>query len=42
VVNDDWKKIFDDAQLDGLVARMLHIDAVSRQQPIGAAEGGAG
>jgi hypothetical protein len=42
VIRDDWKKIFSDAELDSLIARMLHIDAVRPQLPIAAAEGGAG
>jgi D-apionate oxidoisomerase len=28
IVNDDWKKIFDDRELDGNIARMLHLDSV--------------
>ena len=31
VINDDWKKIFDDTELNELIARMLHIDSVRRQ-----------
>jgi hypothetical protein len=30
IVRDDWKKIFDDSQLDSVIARMLKIDAVRR------------
>lgn len=30
IVKDDWKKIFDDSQLDSVIARMLKIDAVRR------------
>jgi D-apionate oxidoisomerase len=26
IVKDDWKKIFDDRELDGNIARMLHLD----------------
>jgi D-apionate oxidoisomerase len=26
IVKDDWKKIFDDSELDGNIARMLHLD----------------
>jgi hypothetical protein len=28
IVKDDWKKIFDDSELDGNIARMLHLDGV--------------
>jgi hypothetical protein len=28
IVKDDWKKIFDDGELDGNIARMLHLDSV--------------
>ncbi|MEU8021884.1 phosphogluconate dehydrogenase C-terminal domain-containing protein [Micromonospora haikouensis] len=28
IVRDDWKRIFDDAELDSVIARMLRIDAV--------------
>jgi hypothetical protein len=28
IVKDDWKKIFDDSELDGNIARMLHLDSV--------------
>jgi hypothetical protein len=41
VVKDDWKKIFDDEELDGIIARMLRIDAVRRPHPAGAVETGA-
>ncbi|ASR35833.1 oxidoreductase [Prauserella marina] len=30
IVKDDWKKIFDDGELDKVIARMLRIDAVKR------------
>jgi D-apionate oxidoisomerase len=30
IVKDDWKKIFDDSELDKVLARMLHIDAIER------------
>ncbi|PXY17938.1 phosphogluconate dehydrogenase C-terminal domain-containing protein [Prauserella flavalba] len=30
IVKDDWKKIFDDRELDKVIARMLKIDAVKR------------
>jgi hypothetical protein len=30
IVKDDWKKIFDDSELDSVIARMLKIDAVRR------------
>lgn len=30
IVKDDWKKIFDDAELDKVLARMLHLDAIDR------------
>lgn len=30
IVKDDWKKIFDDSELDKVIARMLKIDAVKR------------
>ncbi|MBK1785262.1 phosphogluconate dehydrogenase C-terminal domain-containing protein [Prauserella cavernicola] len=30
IVKDDWKKIFDDGELDKVIARMLKIDAVKR------------
>ena len=42
VVRDDWKRIFDDAELDKVIATMLHIDAVRRQPEVGAASAGAG
>jgi hypothetical protein len=41
IIREDWKQIFVDAELDGVIARMLHIDAVRHQQSIGSAEGGA-
>jgi D-apionate oxidoisomerase len=28
IIKDDWKKIFDDRELDGNIARMLHLDSV--------------
>jgi hypothetical protein len=28
IVKEDWKKIFDDSELDGNIARMLHLDGV--------------
>jgi hypothetical protein len=30
IVKDDWKKIFDDSELDKVLTRMLHIDAIER------------
>ena len=30
IVKDDWKKIFDDSELDGNIARMLHLDSVGK------------
>jgi hypothetical protein len=30
IVKDDWKKIFDDSELDKVLARMLHLDAIDR------------
>ena len=30
IVKDDWKKIFDDTELDKVLARMLHLDAIDR------------
>jgi hypothetical protein len=30
IVKDDWKKIFDDSELDKVLARMLHIDTIER------------
>jgi D-apionate oxidoisomerase len=38
VINEDWKKIFDDSELDELIARMLHIDSVRRQPVVEATE----
>jgi hypothetical protein len=38
VIKDDWKKIFDDAELDDLIARMLHIDSVRRGPSVEATE----
>ena len=37
VVRDDWKKIFDDAELDKVIATMLRVDAVRPQPEVGAA-----
>jgi hypothetical protein len=41
VVKDDWKKIFDDDELDGLIAKMLRIEAVRRPHPAAGVETGA-
>jgi hypothetical protein len=30
LIKDDWKKIFDDSELDSVIAKMLKIDAVKR------------
>ena len=30
IIKDDWKKIFDDSELDSVLARMLHLDAIER------------
>jgi hypothetical protein len=30
IVKDDWKKIFDDSELDKVLVRMLHLDAIDR------------
>jgi ketol-acid reductoisomerase len=30
IIKDDWKKIFDDSELDGVIAKMLKLDAVKR------------
>ena len=30
IVKDDWKKIFDDSELDKVLTRMLHIEAIER------------
>ena len=30
LIKDDWKKIFDDSELDKVLARMLHLDAIER------------
>src|SRR6478752_6219647 len=30
IIKDDWKKIFDDSELDSVIARMLKLDAVKR------------
>jgi hypothetical protein len=30
IVKDDWKKIFDDGELDKVLARMLHLEAIDR------------
>jgi hypothetical protein len=29
IIKDDWRKIFDERELDGVVARMLKLDAVA-------------
>jgi D-apionate oxidoisomerase len=42
VVNDDWKRIFDDDQLDGLIAKMLHIERTDMHPPLAASEASAG
>ena len=38
VIKDDWKRIFEDAELDDLIARMLHIDTVKREPSVEATE----
>ena len=30
IIKDDWKKIFDDSELDNVIAQMLKLDAVRR------------
>jgi hypothetical protein len=30
IIKEDWKKIFDDSELDAVIAKMLRIDAVRR------------
>jgi D-apionate oxidoisomerase len=30
IVRDDWKKIFDDGELDKVITRMLHLDQIAR------------
>ena len=30
IIKDDWKSIFDDAELDHVLTRMLHLDAINR------------
>ena len=30
IIKDDWKKIFDDDELDNVLKRMLHLDAIDR------------
>lgn len=30
IIKEDWKKVFDDSQLDSIIAKMLKIDAVKR------------
>jgi hypothetical protein len=30
IIKDDWKSIFDDAELDHVLTRMLHLDAITR------------
>lgn len=42
VVRDDWKKIFDDKELDDVIAKMLRIDAVRRDPEVTAAGSTAG
>jgi hypothetical protein len=41
VVKDDWKRIFDDDELDGVIAKMLRIEAVRRPRPVAEVETGA-
>jgi D-apionate oxidoisomerase len=38
IVKEDWKRIFNDTDLDSLIAKMLHIDSVRRPQPIAAGQ----
>lgn len=33
LITEDWKKVFDRAELDQVIARMLHIQKVNRPQP---------
>lgn len=37
VIRDDWTKIFDDAELDKVIAKMLRIDAVRHRSEVSAA-----
>ena len=30
IVKDDWKKVFQDDELDKVLARMLHLDEIKR------------
>jgi hypothetical protein len=30
IIKDDWKSIFNDAELDSVLKRMLHLDAINR------------
>ncbi len=30
IIKEDWKSIFDDAELDSVLTKMLHLDAISR------------
>jgi hypothetical protein len=30
IIKDDWRSIFDDAELDHVLTRMLHLDSISR------------
>lgn len=30
IIKDDWKSIFDDAELDSVLTKMLHLDAITR------------
>lgn len=30
IIKDDWKKIFDDSELDSVIAKMLKLEAVKR------------
>jgi D-apionate oxidoisomerase len=36
IVRDDWKKIFDDGELDKVVTRTLRIDQIERTSAYGA------
>ena len=33
IITEDWKKVFDRAELDRVIARMLHIQKVNRSEP---------
>ena len=35
VITPDWKKVFDRAELDGVIARMLRIEKVVRADAAG-------